>query len=284
MMWWKNNVPIWMVHRKSVVLLICYWYTVNQHWMIGSHGWGLLVPMGKAKKEDQLTFPYRCLLATTYHFLLPVTTFLPIAFHIIPRNFTHALKSLCKAEITAMELEEKEILAALEAKRIREKELGHFDGVWGKLKPRLLMNSHFERWLSWYRRESLGLPLGELQDCWTQWIWVHRFCLWSKGIVNWMLPKTISVKTGFGAFCSWKPPTTATVVQPVPIALFTLALCCQASKKEEQELLVHKLRDNRFVNSPTFQQTVKCEHFPGLFWEISAFPIVDFVHFMTSSH
>lgn len=31
---------------------------------------------------------------------------------------------MCKAEITAMELEEKEILAALEAKRIREKELG----------------------------------------------------------------------------------------------------------------------------------------------------------------
>jgi len=89
---------------------------------------------------------------------------------------------------------------------------------------------------------------------------------------------------GLTAFCSWKPPTTATVFQPVQIALFTLALCCQASKKEEQELLVHKLRDNTFVNSPTFQQTAKCEHFPGLFWEISAFPIVDFVDFMTSSH
>lgn len=30
---------------------------------------------------------------------------------------------------------------------------------------------------SWYRREHLGLPLGELQDCWTQWIWVHRFSM-----------------------------------------------------------------------------------------------------------
>ena len=38
-------------------------------------------------------------------------------------------KSLCKAEITAMEQEEKEVLAALEVSQESGKRIGHFDGV-----------------------------------------------------------------------------------------------------------------------------------------------------------
>ena len=69
-----------------------------------------------------------------------------------------------------------------------------------------------------------------------------------------------------------------------------VASCCQACKKEEQELLVHKLRDKQTTRTkkPTmFQQTVKCKivlfgkktpeckKLPCLCRESSAFLIVD---------
>lgn len=200
MMWWKNNVPIWMVHpqiSRTFDLLLVHRKSALNDWIT----WMRLVGSDGKSKEGRPT--YLSLPLSTCHYIPLSAT----SHHFFANSISHyfTLRSLCfKVFVQGWDYchgtWRERNSGSIGGEENPGKRIGRFDGVWGKLKPRLLMNSHFERWLSWYRRERLGLPLGELQNCWTQWIWVHRFSM-IKGIVNWMLPNTISVKTVFGQGC-----------------------------------------------------------------------------------